>query len=282
ASLVDVVERFYRGPAAVFAQVPPPGMITKGDEGTTSPAFTEPFNKKKADGSPLYVNKVNRTMETGDPSTLIRNYLQAQYEKASYFVLSGRATNLAAALNFKGTKELIETRSTHLVIAGCDSFAADLPAARKLLAEWPNPVIYCPEEIGKAIPFPASALDKEFPANNPDHPVAEAYKAFHAMPYDAPTTAMAAALYATRQKETYFKVSEPGTLSISTDGKVSFTASPQGKHQQLSLDPAQKDKVLAAYVELASAKVVLPQRFRPAAAAADPGKVPPKEPENQP
>src|SRR5258708_27297377 len=43
AGLVDVVERFYRGPAAVFAQVPPPGMITKGDEGTTSPAFTEPF-----------------------------------------------------------------------------------------------------------------------------------------------------------------------------------------------------------------------------------------------
>src|SRR4051794_22195825 len=59
AGLVDAVERFYRGPAAVFAQVPPPGMITKGEEGATSPAFTEPFKRRKADGSPAYVNKIS-------------------------------------------------------------------------------------------------------------------------------------------------------------------------------------------------------------------------------
>jgi len=51
------------------------------------------------------------------------------------------------------------------------------------------------------------------------------------------------------------------------DGKTTFTASAQGKHQNLTVDPAQKEKVLQAFVDLASAKPVPPQRFRPPAAA---------------
>ncbi len=276
AGFVDMVERFYRGPAAVFAQVPPPGMITKGEAGTISPGLTEPFTKKKADGSPLFVNKVERVLDTGDPSTLIRNYLQAQYEKSSYFVLAGRATNLAAALAFKGVLDLVKERSSHLVIAGVDSFSSDPAAARKVLAEWPMPISFVPGSVGKSILFPASAVEKEFHANSPDHPVAAAYTAWQKMPYDAPTTAMAAALYAARPKEPFFKT-ETGTVTIGADGKVSFSASGSGKHTQVSIDPSQKDKALAAYVELATAKVVPPQRRGPPpAAAADPVKLPPK------
>ena len=269
AGLVDAVERFYRGPAAVFAQVPPPGMLTTGEPGLTSPAFTQPFSKTKPDGSPVFVNKVARVLDTGDPCTLIRNYLQAQYANGSYFVLYGKATNLAMALNFRGVKELAAERSTHLVIADSPGFFSDLPSARKVLAEWPTPISFVPEEIGKAIPFPGSAVAKEFLANTPNHPVAEAYTAWQPMPYDAPTTAMAAALHATRMKEPYFKVSEPGTLSIGADGKLAFAPSAQGKHTQLSLDPAQKEKVQQLYVELATAKVIPPQRFRPPVADAD-------------
>jgi hypothetical protein len=286
AAYIDVVERFYRGPAAVFAQVPPPGMNTTGEEGPTSPAFIAPLEKTKPDGTPLFKSQVKRVLDTGDPSTLVRNYLQAQYEKGSYFILAGRASNLAMALNFRGVKELLAERSTHLVIAESAGFFADLPSARKVLAEWPTPIIFCPDEIGKAIPFPGSTITKEFPANTPNHPVAEAYAAWKPMPYDAPATAVAAALHAVRQKEAYFKVSEPGTLSIGTDGKIAFAPSAQGKHTQLSLDPAQKDKVQQLYVELATAKVVPPQRFRPPVAAdaakpADPAdavKVQPNQP----
>jgi len=83
------------------------------------------------------------------------------------------------------------------------------------------------------------------------------------MPYDAPTWAPAATLYAGRPKEGYFKVSEPGTIAVRDDGKLGFTASAQGRHQTLTLDPAQKEKVLQAYIDLASAKPVFPQRFRP-------------------
>src|ERR1700728_4678630 len=70
AGFTDMVERYYRGPAGNFAQVPPMGMRTTGKPGETSPAFTEPFVLKKPDGKPLFENRVKRVLDTGDPHTL--------------------------------------------------------------------------------------------------------------------------------------------------------------------------------------------------------------------
>src|SRR5258708_13740414 len=47
AGFLDAVERFYRGPAGNFAQVPPVGMRTAGAAGETSPAVTLPFQTTK-------------------------------------------------------------------------------------------------------------------------------------------------------------------------------------------------------------------------------------------
>ena len=64
--------------------------------------------------------------------------------------------------------------------------------------------------------FPGASIDKEFADAAPDNPVADAYRAWQAMPYDAPSWAMAAALYAARPKEGYFKLSGPGTIRWTT------------------------------------------------------------------
>src|SRR5215831_2494853 len=148
AGFVDAVERFYRGPAGNFAQVPPVGMRTDGQAGETSLAFVQPFQKKKADGTAAYKNEVQSVIDTGDPKTLYRNYLEAQYPQSSFFVLSGPATNLAAALDFRGIKELLREKVRCLVVAGGAfpdgppeaHIKADIPAARKLFAEWPTPI----------------------------------------------------------------------------------------------------------------------------------------------
>src|SRR6185369_6006520 len=76
---------------------------------------------------------------------------------------------------------------------------ADLPAARKLFAEWPSPIVAAGTEIGTALAFPAASLEKDF-AWAPAHPLVDAYRAAGKMPYDAPGTALAAALYAVRPK----------------------------------------------------------------------------------
>jgi len=264
AGFTDMVERYYRGPAGNFAQVPPMGMRISGEPGPTSPALTEPFGLKKADGSPLFVNHVKLVRDTGDPNTLFRNYLEAQYDQNGFFILAGPATNLAAALEFRGMKELIVAKTNYLV-AACN-VEADIAAARKVFAEWPTPIYSVSAEVGAAIPFPGASLDKEFMSVNPDHPLIAAYRALKPKPSDVPAPAMIATLYAARPKEGYFKVSDPGTITVQDDGHLAFAASAQGKHYQLMVNPEKRDKVVQTWVELASAKPVLPQRFRPPAA----------------
>jgi inosine-uridine nucleoside N-ribohydrolase len=295
AGFADAVERFYKGPAGNFSQVPPIGMRTEGPAGDTSPAFTVPFQKKNADGAAVYKNQVKSEIDTGDPNTLFRNYLEAQYDQNAFWVLGGPATNLAAALAFPGMPELIAAKIKYLVVsAGAfpngpadNRIRGDIAAARKVFAEWPTPIVACGREVGAGLPFPGASIDKEFAEQVHDNPVADAYRAYRPMPYDAPSWDMAAALYAGRPKEGYFKLSGPGSIIVQNDGLTSFSASAEGKHQYLILDQQQKDRILKTYVELASAKPVPPKRFRPADAAdpqkeqkkpaADPEKPPPNE-----
>src|SRR5207248_2813372 len=98
-----------------------------------------------------------------------------------------------------------------------------IAAARKLLAEWPTPVFAAGREIGDALLFSATSIEKDF-AWSPAHPVVEAYRAFKAMPYDAPTWDMAPVLYSVRPQEGYFKLSDPGTISVLDDGRTNFSA----------------------------------------------------------
>jgi len=275
AGFADAVERFYKGPAGNFSQVPPIGMRTEGSPGDSSAAFTVPFQKKNGDGALVYRNEVKSEIDTGDPNTLLRNYLEAQYDQNAFFVLGGPATNLAAALDFPGMPELIAAKIKYLVVSA-GGFAngpadgrikADIAAAKRVFAEWPTPIMACGREIGVELPFPGASIDKEFAEQVHDNPVADAYRAYHAMPYDAPSWDMAAALYGGRPKEGYFKLSGQGTILVHDDGSTSFDNSDKGKHQYLILDREQKDRILKAYVELASAKPVPPKRFRPADAA---------------
>ena len=270
AAFADSVERYYRGPAGNFAQVPPIGMATFGDPGETSPAFVQPFRKKKPDGTPVYRNEVKSVIDTADPNTMIRNYLDAQYPQNAFFVLAGPATNLAAVLEFPGVPQKIREKVRFLVVAGGAFPAgapeahirADIPAARKVFAEWPTPIVAVGSEVAAAIEFPGASIDREFATVTPDNPIADAYRAHRPMPYDTPSGAMAAALYAARPNEGYFKISAPGTIAVGDNGGTSFTASESGRHRYLVCDPEQKSRIVQAYVELASAKPVI-RRFRP-------------------
>ena len=130
----------------------------------------------------------------------------------------------------------------------------DGAAAKKLFAEWPTPIVACGTEVGAALEFPGASIDKQFAEAVPDNPVADAYRAYKTMPYDTPSPAMAAALYAARPKEGYFKLSAPGKIAVDDQGRTSFTAADKGTHQYLIADPTQKDKIMLAYIDLASAK----------------------------
>jgi hypothetical protein len=161
---------------------------------------------------------IRSVIDTADPRILLRNALTAQHDQNAVIVCTGPTTNLAAALELDGTKELIAQKVRSLLLT------------EKAPAGWPTPVIVAGESD---ILFPASSIEKDF-AYTDHHPIAEAYRAYRPMPYDAPTTAMAAVLQAIRPNENYFNLSE-GKLITPFD---------------------QKDRILQTYIELASARPV--------------------------
>jgi hypothetical protein len=135
-----------------------------------------------------------------------------------------------------------------------------LPALQRVLADWPTPIFFCGREIGHALLYPSASILTDY-AYAPAHPIADAYRAYKAMPYDSPTDAMTAVLYAVKPDAGFFKTSDPGTVSFGNDGRAKFSPDANGKHRYLILDPAQKDTILKLYTEYASAKPV--PRARP-------------------
>jgi hypothetical protein len=108
-------------------------------------------------------------------------------------------------------------------------------------------------ELGEALPYPGASIEADF-AWAPRHPVLDAYRAFKPMPYNAPGAALAAMLYAVHPGEGYFKLSEPGTITVLDDGRTQFTPRPDGKHRYLIVDPAQTASITKLYKELVSSK----------------------------
>lgn len=264
AAFCDAVARFYAQAAGdEHRRILPIGLLVDGKMPEDTPMITAPLSKRKVDGVLAYECQVHKLNDTADPSALIRNAFTAQHDQNCIVALTGQATNLAKVLDLPGIKELIVAKVRFLAFAGGsypdgqpeNSIRSDIPAARKFFAEWPTPIIASGYEVGKALLFPAPCIEKNF-TWAPDHPIVDAYRAYKPMPYDAPTWAMAPVLYAVRPEQGYFKLSEPGTIRVLDGGRTKFTPTPGGKHRYLILDPAQKERIIRTYTEIASAKPI--------------------------
>lgn len=273
AAFCDVVGRFYAGtintPFGSFSRALPIGMNDGGPKAEDTPMLN-PLDKLNAEGKPLFETRIHKLNETAEPAALIRNALTAQYDQNAIVVLAGPATNLSKTLDLPGVRDLISRKVRFLSIvaggfAGAQSdfnIRGDIPAARRVFSEWPTPIVAAGYEAGSALLYPGASIEKDF-AWSPAHPVVEAYRAAGSMPYDAPTWDMTAVLYAARPKEGYFKLSDPGVIRVMDDGHVKFSASADGKHRYLILDPDQNERIIKTYTEIASAKPVVRQfRFR--------------------
>ncbi len=272
AIYADVVGRFYAGAVSgaigFGGRTLPIGMPEASPLKNDEALFTKPL-ELKLNGKPVYASEIQTELDTGDVVAVVRNALTAQWDGNTIIVVSGPATNLARVLATGNSKDWIQRKVSLLVYTGGnfangptdDNTKADIASARKLFADWPTPIVACGSEMNGRISYPASSIEKDF-AWSPAHPVVDAYQAGGAMPYDAPVWAMNAALYAVRPKEGYFKVSDPGTITVQEDGRTTFAPSSGGKHRHLIFDPAQKERILKAYTEIASARPVeKPQRI---------------------
>lgn len=276
AAFCEVVSRFYAGAVSgafgAFGRTLPVGLSDSGWMAEDTPMITAPLARKNAEGAPVYEHGIRKLTDTAEAPAVIRNAFTSQYDQNSIVVLTGPATNLAAVLRLPGVKELIASKVRMLCLAGGSypdgppefNMKSDIAAAKKLFAEWPTPIVASGHEVGAALLYPASSIEKDF-AWSPSHPVADAYRAYKPMPYDAPAWALTAVLHAVRPQGGYFKLSEPGAIEVLDDGRTRFTPSPEGRHRYLVLDPAQKDRIVTTFTEIVSAKPVprIPRFRRP-------------------
>jgi inosine-uridine nucleoside N-ribohydrolase len=261
ARFVDAIAGFYQGRAVGGAAMigVPEGPAASDD----AAPLVATLSKQAADGAPVYTSNINRLLDTPDNAVLIRNMLLAQHDDNASVVLAGPATGLARVLDLYGSRPQIRAKVKQLVVA-LGSFSAasvdpsvkgDIIAARKVFAEWPTAIVAVGSEVGEDLRYPAASIEKDF-AWAPAHPVADAYRVFKPMPYDAPASALAAMLYAAHADAGYFKLSDPGTISVLDDGRTRFTPGADGKHRHLVVDPGQRERVMGLYASLVSAMPV--------------------------
>ena len=261
AATAEVFGRFYAGAVSgafgAVGRLLPTGMAADGGDPADTPIIKAILEKKNDAGKPVYEHGLRSINDTADPTPLLRNALTGQYDQNCLVILNGPASNLARLLDLPDAKGWIERRARVLVIAGSEGLRADLPAARKVLAGWPSPIVFVTDEVGAALPYPGASVETDF-AWSASHPLVDAYRAAgKPMPYDAPGTGMAAVLYAIRgEKEKLFGLSAPGTLQIGADGVVGHAPATDGRHRLIEVDPAKKDLIVKTFVELASAKPV--------------------------
>jgi inosine-uridine nucleoside N-ribohydrolase len=265
AAFCDVLRRFYAGNTG---DTLPVGLTASGRNAAASPMVSAALAKRTSNNDPVYPTTIRKLTDTASGAVVIRNSLAAQRDQNGIIVLAGPATNLAKLLDLPGGKALITRAVRFLSLSGGaypdgpaePNIQADIAAARKVLAEWPTPIVAAGREIGDALLYPAASIEKDF-TWAPDNPAVDAYRAYRPMPYDAPTWDMTPVLYAARPGQGLFDLSPAGTIAVDGDGRTKFAPSLQGRHRYLILNPAQKERILGIYTEVASSKPVQRQRF---------------------
>jgi hypothetical protein len=255
------------GLAALDPFPPEPAMVS---------AAIERRNEKD---EPQYARTIRRVSDTSLAEAALRDGVM--FSPDSVMILSAPATYLARSLDLPGVKEIYTARVRRLMIVDSGAAQEDVPALRRVLEEWPTPIFFCGREVGEALPFPGVSIEAGF-SWTPHHPAIDAYRAFQPMPYDAPSGDLAASHYAVHPDSGFFRLSEPGSISVSDAGRMQFSNRADGKVRSLIIEPTRKTEAIHAFVELVSARPVPPpvrtrrvpaavaQQVHPAAAAEAP------------
>jgi inosine-uridine nucleoside N-ribohydrolase len=188
---------------------------------------------------------------------LLRRLLSEAREKV-VIVQTGFSTNLAALMDTPEGVTLAKEKVALVVVMGGNftggdpeyNVRIDVASAKTVFERWPTPMVFSGFEIGRDLLYPAASIERDFAYAHP-HPIAESYRAYHAMPYDRPTWDLTAVLEAVRSAHNYFARSEPGTVQVAPNGATRFVAGP-GDRQYLRADPSRHAEILEVLTLLAS------------------------------
>ena len=263
APFVDAVNTFYKRGSIPIGAVGPGGVVEKS-------AFLSLVDEKDAAGRSRYPHDLD-PKQVPAAVDLLRSTLAAQPDHSVVMIQVGFFTNLARLLESGPdahsplTGRALVDRKVRLLslmagafqpIGGDPHFreynvVRDVKSARTVADMWPTPMIYSGFEIGIALPYPASSIERDFTYARP-HPLEDAYRRRNPPPHNRPTWDLTSVLEAVEPDRGYFDLSPKGKVQFAADGSTTFTADPSGRHQDLILRDAQKPRVLEALVQLSS------------------------------
>lgn len=226
-------------------------------------------------GADRYPHDLRSGKEAADAVDLLRQSLSSQSDGSVVIVQVGFSTNLANLLQSSADKhsdlsgvELVKKKVRLLsIMAGAFRQIADkdgklydhkeynvikdIPACKKLVADWPTPIVWSGFEIGKNLTYPHQSIlqDYNYVAH---HPLAEAYTLYIPPPHDRPTWDLTSVLHAVRPDRGYFDLSPPGRVVLADDGLTTFEESAEGRDRYLILRDEQKGRAAEALVQLSS------------------------------
>lgn len=223
------------------------------------------------DGRPRYPHDLTNGAAAPEAVGLLRKILAGGPDGSVVMVQVGFSTNLARLLHSKPDgnspldgKSLVRQKVKLLsIMAGaftpelaakhfCEyNVKIDVPNARKVIHQWPTPVVFSGWEIGHAVQYPAESVLADY-GYVPHHPIAEAYDLYRGRKNRQPTYDLTSVLFAVRPDRGYFDLSPPGRVTVEDDGFVRFQPEADGPHRYLIATPEQAVRVQEALVMLTS------------------------------
>ena len=225
---------------------------------------------KDSAGRRKYPHDLTSGADAPDAVTLIRKTLAAQPDKSVKIVQVGFFTNMAQLLDSEPDEHspldgpaLITKKVTELVVmAGAFqtirfntrhleyNVRKDVAASRKLVKEWPTPIVWSGFEVGMAAAYPWQSIEQDFDYTDA-HIVREAYLSYvQEKPHDRPTWDLTAVLYAVYPDRGYFGLSAQGEVIVGDDGGTDFKPTEAGRDRYLLMDDLQASRVREALVQL--------------------------------
>ncbi|MFN3189492.1 MAG: nucleoside hydrolase [Aureliella sp.] len=128
----------------------------------------------------------------------------------------------------------------------------DIPAAKRLVADWPTAIVWSGFEIGKSLTYPHESILMDY-GYVEHHPLPEAYTLYNPPPHDRPTWDLTSVLHAVRPERGYFQLSPPGSVTVADDGLTTFENKEGGRDRYLIISEAMKSRTTEALVLLSSA-----------------------------
>lgn len=257
----DLVNSFYRRGDI------PIGVVREGK--TPEPSkYLQGVVHAAENGQLRYPRKLQKGRDAPEAVGLLRKTLAGQPDGSVTVAVVGFSTNLARLLDSPGDshspltgKELVAKKCKLLaMMAGMFSPAGrqkeynvfiDAPAAKKVFADWPTPLVTSGFEVGQAIKYPGQSIERDYRYVR-HHPLREAYELYQPMPYDRETWDLTAVLYAVRPDRGYFDLSPSGTITVDATVITQFSPGDQGRHRYLLVNAEQIVRVREALVQLAS------------------------------